>query len=254
MSALLLVSSPGTVVVIGGLMGAAGALGLAMTGASRQWRSQAGQRSLLGPLRSPELLSLMAVLTVCAVAGGVFNLALPAFAAGRGDPGAVGLLFAAWGVGGALGGIWFGRRKPALPTEQLLSRGVAVFAVLTALPALAWDFWSMAVALLIGGTVIAPVTAVEYDLIGRAAPRGTLAEAFTWVMTANIAGGALGSQLAGLQVHAHETRAAFLTAALVAGAGAVIAFTVRHRLAALPRAADDSPEQHADTAQAAPAN
>ncbi|MCX4680634.1 MFS transporter [Streptomyces sp. NBC_01433] len=238
-SAVLLVGSPAAALIVGGVMAGVGAAGLATTNLLRKTGEQhgsegekPGRRGLGEPLRSPNLLALLAVLGLGATSLGVYNIALPAFAVREGSAESAGVLFAVWGVGGMLGGLWYGSRSFERPQQRLLALCMAALAITTVLPVLAWGDWSMGVALVVVGFVIAPLSAIEYELIGRVAPPGTTVETFTWVMTANIGGSAIGGQLAGVLVNSHSPRAALAAATVLAGAGAAVAFLVRHRIGA----------------------
>jgi predicted MFS family arabinose efflux permease len=254
LSALLLAGSPGVAVVAGGVLSGVGALGLAATKASRQWQPAPQDGSLLGPMRSPALVTLLGISLVCASVVGVFNVGLPAFAEENGVARDAGLMYAAWGVGGAVGGIWFAGRDFRLPLETLLYRATTALAALMVLPVLVWDERSMALALALAGTAISPFFAISYELIGRAAPKGSVAEAFTWVMIANVAGGAAGAQVGGLVISWSGTQTAFGVAAVLAFCGAGIAFLARHRLATAPPSEgkpDTRPGRPVDTARVA---
>ncbi|WP_179855359.1 MFS transporter [Paractinoplanes atraurantiacus] len=251
LSLLIAIGDPRSAILAGGVMGGLGALGLATTRASRQWRPVPAKGDLLGPLRSPALLTMLGVLFFCAGSLGVFNIALPAFAEAHGSGGDVGLLFAAWGVGGAIGGIWYSGRRFRIPSEQLLLIVVLVFAALMAVPLLAWDNWSMGVALALNGLAVAPVTVVAYEFVGRAARAGTVTEAFTWMITANTAGSAVGAQLSGLLVNWSGTRAAFAAAVGMVLAGALVVLVFRRVLAAVPSGDDLEAEQDLEDVAAA---
>lgn len=232
LSAVLFWGTPATALVVGGLLAGVGAIGFATTQASRNWRAEETESDLLGALRSPGLVRLLAILVCAAVSMGVFNLVLPAFAEEHGSADSIGLIFGAWGIGGLVGGLWYGSRTRDWPAERTFAIGLLILSAFTALPLLAWDNWSMAAALALGGVVIAPVTAVEYELVARTAPSGAITEAFTWVITVNVVGTAVGAQLGGFLVGAYGTWAAFVAAVAALLAGAAVAFAVRHRLTA----------------------
>ena len=76
--------------------------------------------------------------------------------------------------------------------------------------------------LLVAGAAIAPSYATVYGMVERAAPAGTVTEAFAWLATAVAVGAAGGSAAAGvLAEHAGPT-AVFLLAGAAAG-GALLA-------------------------------
>ena len=111
------------------------------------------------------------------------------------------MLLAVWGIGSAIGGFWFGVRKPAPNmTRQfawlLGARGRQLRRVRgDARPGWRWaSRWSL------GGATIAPALTLENTLVGRIAPAGMLNEAYTWVVTMSVAASAAGGAVAGLIV------------------------------------------------------
>jgi len=211
--------------LIGSGLTALGAFGVAATGASRGWRAQKmDSRHLLGPLSHGAFLLLVVVLLLAAAGGGTFTLLLPAFSEASGTPDAAGLLFGAWGIGSVIGGFWFGSRSPAAQnTGKLFLIGLGAVGLGLALPLLAWDLWSMLAAVVIGGVAIAPASIVEYEMIQRLAPRAYLTEAFTWVQTANVAGSAVGAQLAGVATAAGGLTAGFAVSPTLVALAVLIA-------------------------------
>ncbi|GGT89749.1 MFS transporter [Streptomyces coeruleorubidus] len=237
LSALMALGDSGTAVVVGGVLSGLGSLGLATTRASRQWVPEStARRDLLGALRSRLLLILLVLLALSALCLGVLNLALAAFVEENGSAGDVGFLFGASGIGGAVGGLWYGSRSGATPKGRQLPIACTAFTVAAAAPLLAWDFWSMAVAMAIQGSSIAPLTAILYDLVGSAALPGTVSEAFTWVLTATTTGGAVGSQLAGALIGRFGWSAGFVLGVLSGCCATVLAFAVSRRVVAVTEA------------------
>ena len=76
----------------------------------------------------------------------------------------------------------------------------------------------MAVVLLAAGAAIAPAYASIYAMVERAAPDGTVTEAFSWLATATAIGASLGAAGAGALADGVGPQAGFL---LAAGAGVV---------------------------------
>ncbi|MER5974293.1 MFS transporter [Streptomyces sp. NPDC002055] len=234
LSLLLALGDAGTATMVGGVLSGLGGLGLATTKASRQWKAEpVARRDLLGALRSRPLLILLLLLALSALTLGVLNLALAAFAEEHGSAGDVGFLLGASGVGGAIGGLWFGSRSFATSKGHQLPVASAAFTLAAAGPLLAWDTWSMAVAMAFQGASIAPLTAVLYELVGSAALQGTVSEAFTWVLTATTGGGAVGSQVAGVLIGRFDWHAGFVLGVLSGGCATLLACVVRSRMAAV---------------------
>jgi MFS family permease len=176
-----------------------------------------------GPLRSGGFPALLVCVTALGVAFGAAGVIVPAYAHqhGGGD-GLGGLLLGVWGVGSALGGIWFGTRRPAMALPRqfalLLCAVSASFLLLTVMPS---SFW-LGAALVVGGATIAPALTVENNLVGRIAPGSMLNEAYTWVVTVSVAGSAVGGAVAGAivdQPGGLPWAFAFAAAVLLAAAG-----------------------------------
>jgi MFS family permease len=231
LSIMLFWASPGAALIVGGLLSGAGAIGFATTRASRAHPATPSERDPLGALRSVGLIQVLIVLACAAIGAGIYNVALPAFAADHGNAGDVGLFFGAWGVGGILGGLWYGSRNFRWPAQLCFAVGMLVLTAGSVLPVFVWNNWSMGVILILLGAFEAPVTAISYDLINRTARATYVIEAFTWAITVSIAGAALGAQMGGLLISAYSTRAAFVASIVVMLIASAVAFAVRHRFA-----------------------
>ncbi|MFV0126438.1 MFS transporter [Streptomyces sp. HMX112] len=230
LAGLMLFGSAGTAVVTVAAMGGAGALGLALTplpsgvpergpadadGAGRPW---------LGPMRTPAMAVLTAVMATCAVPVGLLTLAIPAFVDQYGSTGGTGVVYACWGVGSALGALLLGRSKSEVAVHRRFPWLVLAFALGAGLPLLATSPLTLGVALAVGGLPIALVSASEMTLVSQVADGRLLAEAFTWASLATVVGDALGQQAGGLLVEAIGPRGVFAVALATALAGAVLAF------------------------------
>jgi len=75
---------------------------------------------------------------------------------------------------------------------------------------------------MLAGVAMTPMISCQNDLVGAAAPAGTVTEAYTWAISAMFCGVALGSAIAGSLVGA-GTGAPFAAGALAAGVAAAIA-------------------------------
>ncbi|MEU8010391.1 MFS transporter [Micromonospora parva] len=201
------------------------ALGRVMRG----WRPHSREHHArgLGPLRVPGFPALLICVAGLGIAFGAAGVIVPAFASDHStdDPESLaGVLLAVWGIGSALGGFWFGLRRPAPNmTRQfalLLAALAATFAVFAVMP----TPLALGVALVAGGATIAPALTLENTLVGRIAPTGMLNEAYTWVVTVAVASSAAGGSVAGVIVdHAGGVRWAFLFAGAAVAVGAVVA-------------------------------
>jgi MFS family permease len=229
---LVAVASPTVAVLTAAACSLAGSVVFATSATSRGWApSVSGSGSRLGPLRSTAVLILLFVSLPAGLAFGILSLALPSFAVDAGAPGATGVLWAVQAIGSAVGGLWAGARVWRLPVERRYAIFATAFAAGLAPLALADNLVTLGALIALSGLALAPVTAVGYELIDRAAPPGTSTETFSWVITANVGGAALGSALGGGIVQNHGADAGFLVAMGAALVAAAIAWAGQRTLA-----------------------
>ena len=220
------VGSPAAAVIVNVVFTLVGCALFASSRASREWRGGSHELGLLGPLRAPGVLTLMASGYGIGVTVGSIELGMTAFAANHGHRALSGALIAAQALGSFAGGMAYGSRTwrgPAGRRLMLLALVLGLTVVpLVAVPSLAAAFPLM----LISGVALAPTTAVIYVMLDFLAPEGTAAEATGWVLMAVIAGAATGNAVGGAAVGASGPHAglaiglagaAFTT--LVAGLG-----------------------------------
>ncbi|WP_431876689.1 MFS transporter [Micromonospora marina] len=201
------------------------ALGRVMRG----WRPHPREHHArgLGPLRLGGFPALLLCVASLGIAFGASGVIVPAFAGNSGadDPESLaGVLLAVWGIGSAIGGFWFGVRKPAANmTRQfawLLGTVAASLVVFAFIP----DPAALGVALVLGGAAIAPALTLENTLVGRITPACMLNEAYTWVVTMSVAASAAGGSIAGLIIdHAGGVSWAFVFAGVAVAVGAAVA-------------------------------
>jgi MFS family permease len=103
---------------------------------------------------------------------------------------------------------------------------IALTAGHLALAVAASNVFALAAVLFLAGAAIAPCYATVYALVERAAPAGTVTEAFAWLATAVAVGAAGGAAAAG-SLAEHAGPSAVFVLAGVAGAGALVATVTR---------------------------
>jgi len=188
-------------------------------------------RSRLGALAAPGIRTLVATMLPVGFAFGALEVALPAFADAEGRPELAGVLIALWALGSVAGGLTYGAR-PRRGTLAGTHLRVALALPLSFLPlALASSPAVMALLVVPAGVLIAPLIATRNELAGLVAPEGARTEAYTWPLTALVAGIALGAATAGALADATSWQAAVLVASVAAGAGAAVAAGRRATLA-----------------------
>ncbi len=205
-----------------GALGIAGTLVVTSSGPSRAWRGEHAGGHWAGPLRSAGIRQLITSLAFVGVALGVFSVAVVTYADARHLPYASGLLLAFMAAGALAGGIVYGSRPrggPAYRRLLLLMAGLAA-----GYAPLAWapGFPVMPLLAAFSGVFLAPVLACSFTLVDGLAPRGTVTEAFAWVVTAFAVGSAAGAALAGIAGDAAGVHGAFA----VAGCGGLVALLV----------------------------
>ncbi|MEF9881938.1 MFS transporter [Streptomyces sp. P9-A4] len=220
----LLVSlwSPAAALLVINLLGVLGALSVVLSEPSRTWRSAPREAHWLGALRSPGLLALLGSFFFVGLALGSITVAAVAYADDLGTPAVYGWLMAALGLGALLGGVVYGARPWAGAPERRLRVLVLLLAVCYLPLALTPGPVAMTALSVLSGVFLAPVLACAFIVVDRHAPRGTVTEAFSWLVTTFGVGSALGSAVAGPAVELAGTATGFA----VAGAGGLVALLV----------------------------
>jgi MFS family permease len=229
---LIAFSSPSAALLAAIGLSAAGTIGFASAALSRTWRSEHASRPRAGALAAPGMRTLMLAIVPTGIAFGVLEVAMPAFAVEQGhSAGLAGILLSAMAVGSLVGGLWYGARHWSGPIVARFI-GLEVLFTLGLLPLLiAESIGSMIVLMAIAGLALAPSAAAGYLVVDHVAPPGTVTEATTWVMTANVAGGALGAAIGGIVVQELSVRAALVVACAGPALGTAIAIARRRSLA-----------------------
>jgi MFS family permease len=226
------VVSPEAAVVTAVAMQTAGALGVAASPASRRWRpaQRAAGSARTGALSSPGLRTLVLALAITSISLGVLEISIPAFAEQEGSRSDAGWLFALWGAGSLLGGLWYGARRWRSATARRFLFVAAVLALGLAPLPLAGSLTAFALLVPVAGLGLAPSTAVCYLLVGELAPEGALTEAYAWQIVAYVSGGALGAWLGGVIVDEVGVAAALACAPAAAALGLLVALAGRRSL------------------------
>jgi MFS family permease len=197
-------AGPAAAIAASGLVTLVGTVTVARGRIIRDWQphpSYARTRGL-GPLRTPGFPALLVCVGGLGAAFGAMGVAVPAYATTHVGDGAAeglaGLLLGVWGLGSAIGGFWFGTRRPvmALPRQfaWLLTAVAVSLVLLTLMP----NPIALGIALVFGGATLAPALTVENTLVGRLSPSSMLNEAYTWATTVVVGASAAGGAVAGL--------------------------------------------------------
>jgi predicted MFS family arabinose efflux permease len=211
----------GTVLLLGGLRGRRG-----------PERHARGEPVLgLGALAAPGLRTLVAASLPVGFSFGSIEVVLPAFSDTEGSTEMAGVLLAVWSSASLAGGLLYGARPPQAPLADLHLRFALMLPVGIAALAAATSPLTMALLAILAGLPIAPLIASRNQLVGRVSVPGTATEAFTWPLTALVAGVSLGAAAAGGVVEAYSWTAGVLMAVAVAALGAAVILVRRETLA-----------------------
>jgi len=159
-----------------------------------------------------------------------------------------GFVLAIWAIASLIGGLAFGN-LPIGPWA--LARRVFVIFIGASLAIFAWEFWSLAIALVVAGICLAPALAVMFSAVSASVKFSDTAEAYGWVGTGQLIGAAAGSAIAGFLVDGIGSGGAFWASAGFALLALVVS-AVFHR--ALPdlRFRDASPIPDTDAVPTQP--
>lgn len=208
-------------------------------GRGRPDAPEAGSRRFgLGALAAPGLRTLVFASLPVGFALGTIEVVLPAFSAEEGSKELAGVLLAVWSMASGAAGLVYGARAARLQVTDVHLRLACLLPLAIAVLFAATSPLTMALLVVITGLPIAPLIASRNQLVERVAPRGTATEAFTWPLTALVAGVALGAAVGGTLVESYSWTAAVLAAVAVSGAGAALLVARRETLApalAMPR-------------------
>jgi MFS family permease len=200
---LVITHDPATALVTSAVATFGGTLWIASLPIMRHWTRHGDSVAArgLGPLKVGGFPALLVCVAALGIGFGAAGVIVPAYAGQHGGGDSLGgVLLGVWGVGSAIGGIWFGTRRPAMALPRqfawLLGAVAMSFLVLAVMP----NPLSLGIALVVGGATIAPALTVENNLVGRISPAGMLNEAYTWMVTVSVGGSAVGGAVAGVIV------------------------------------------------------
>ncbi|MEU0201382.1 MULTISPECIES: MFS transporter [unclassified Streptomyces] len=215
------------------VVGVLGALSVVVSPPSRAWRSAPREAHWLGALRSPGLLALLAAFLFIGMALGSITVASVPYADAHGGDAVYGWLMAALGFGALVGGTVYGARQwagePARRLRVLVALLVVCYLPLLLMP----DAVPMVALTALAGVFLAPAIACAFVLVDRHAPRGTVTEAFSWLVTTFTVGHSVGTGVAGPVVEAGGALWGFAVPG-VAGAVSLLVLSATARVLAAP--------------------
>ncbi|MFJ2928056.1 MFS transporter [Streptomyces massasporeus] len=215
------------------VIGVLGALSVVVSPPSRAWRSAPREAHWLGALRSAGLLALLAAFLFIGMALGSITVASVPYADAHGGDAVYGWLMAALGFGALVGGTLYGARQwagePARRLQVLVGLLVVCYLPLMLMP----DAVPMVALTALAGVFLAPAIACAFVLVDRHAPRGTVTEAFSWLVTTFTVGHSVGAGVAGPVVEAGGALWGFAVPG-IAGGVSLLVLTATGRVVAAP--------------------
>jgi predicted MFS family arabinose efflux permease len=194
----------------------------------------------LGALASRPIRTLVIASFPVGFHFGSVEVALPGYAEDVGRPALAGVLLAIFSIAGVVAGLLYGIHRFDAPLH-VVHRRMAWLLPLAALPLLlASSDLVVALLVVVAGAPVAPLVASRNQLVASVSTEGTITEAFTWPLTAMIAGISAGAAVGGWLVEAGDWSAPVVAGAVMAGLGALFLQLRDNRLAP-PAAAGASP-------------
>jgi predicted MFS family arabinose efflux permease len=190
------------------ILGGGGALAAQRRTAPRPAREHAERAEAKGTLLRPEFLLLAALNLAIGLYFGTMNVAVSAYATGRGVPSAAAPIIAASGLSGLLSGWHYGRRRHPSPARRqlIIATGWLTGAGLL-LPLAPSVFW-LSAAVVVTEAAVPPTLVLLGLLTERAVHPAAFTQALTWNNSTSAAGSALAASLAGRAADAWGASAA----------------------------------------------
>ncbi|MDT0269947.1 MFS transporter [Streptomyces sp. DSM 44915] len=216
------------------VVGLLGAVSLLVSAPSREWRAEPRDAHWLGALRSGGLLALLGCFLCVGMALGAISVASVAYADAGGEELIASYLLSALGVGALVGGLTYGARPwSGAPEPRLLLLVVALAVGYLPLALTPASVPLMTLLAGLSGVFLAPTLACAFVVIDRHAPRGTVTEAFSWLVTTFGVGTAIGTAAVGPVIEWGDASLGFLVAG-VAGWLAVLVLLGTRGVLAVP--------------------
>ncbi|WP_405909497.1 MULTISPECIES: MFS transporter [unclassified Streptomyces] len=214
------------------VIGVLGALSVVVSPPSRAWRSAPREAHWLGALRSAGLVALLGAFLFVGIALGSITVAALSYSDSHGGDAVYGWLMAGIGLGALVGGTVYGARRWTGAPERRLSLLVALLAVCYVPLMLVPGPVAMTALTALAGVFLAPCIACAFVLVDRHAPRGTVTEAFSWLVTTFTVGASVGTGLAGPVVEWGGAVWGFAVPGVAGAAALVVLLTTGRVLAA----------------------
>lgn len=220
---------PEGAVLLAALSGCAGTLWFMRTPVIRHWEIRpraAGGR--WGIFTEPGLLVLFAATLFYSVAFGLYEVGVTAWATQRGMPAVAGIALALASLGSALGALAYGAWHWQAPLRKQFLLALALMAAGSLIVAPVNNVYLYMLVNVIAGAPMASVIATQSLLLSRLAPKGMLAESFTWGGTCLLGGISGGIALGGVMAESLAPAWIMVCAACATSTAALTAMAIPH--------------------------
>ena len=189
----LIISLDSMMLVMGGLV-ATGACILGLSKAAEKWRRTAhsSDSHFLKSLSPIILLGFTA-----GIAGGLIEVAVPAFAINSGSPLSSGFLLTCWGIGASLGGFAMMALGVKVPIKIRMRVSVLILGATAYLMSMSDSIAMLAFLVFLHGLPAAPAWSTLYSLADQRNIKIRETEKYSWILAVSTAGVALGNYLGG---------------------------------------------------------
>ncbi len=218
---------PEGAVLLAALTASAGTLWFVRTPVIRDWEiPPRGDGGRWGVFAEPGLVVVFAATVLYSVAFGLYEVGVTAWATQRGMPAAAGIALALASVGSALGAFAYGARHWHAPLRRqfLITLGLMVLGSLLVAPVN--NLYLFLFVNILAGAPMASVISTQSLLLSRLAPKGKLAESFTWGGTCLLGGISGGIALGGVLAETVAPMWILVSAAGATGTAALIALAI----------------------------
>lgn len=189
----LIISLDSMMLVMGGLV-STGACILGLSKAAEKWRRirHSSGSHFLKSLSPIILLGLTA-----GIAGGLIEVAVPAFAINSGSPLSSGFLLTCWGIGSSLGGFAMMTLGVKVPIKIRMRVSVLILGATAYLMSMSNSIEMLAFLVFLHGLPAAPAWSTLYSLADQRNIKIRETEKYSWILAVSTAGVALGNYLGG---------------------------------------------------------
>lgn len=189
----LIISLDSMMLLMGGLV-STGAFILGLSTAAGKWRriANSGDSYFLKSLFRIILLGLTA-----GIAGGLIEVAVPAFAINAGSPLSSGFLLTCWGIGSSIGGFAMITLGVRVPIKIRMRVSVLILGATAYLMSMSSSIEMLGFLVFLHGLPAAPAWSTLYSLADQQNLKIRETEKYSWILAVSTAGVALGNYLGG---------------------------------------------------------